>query len=123
MMKIASILATVAALPLIAQEPAATPEPTTAPTTVKCPKCGNDAQGQCPQAALAAAIGFQQGFQMGFGSGFDQAVQMMKAGCSSCREGGNPHHGRPGKPQRPGMQQVMPQPQQAQPAVQPQEAA
>lgn len=123
MIKIVPILATLAALPLMAQEPAdTTPADNSAPTTVQCPKCGKAAQGQCPQAAVAAAIGFQQGFQMGFSSGFDQAAHMMKAGCSSCREGGNPHHGRPGKPQRPDMpmqqERAVPQ-QQAQPVPQP----
>lgn len=87
MIKITPILAALAALPLLAQEPQATENET---GTVKCTRCGNPMEAQCPQAAVAAALGFQKGFHMGFETGFAEAARLMKGGCpggGACRSG------------------------------------
>ena len=123
MIKIVPILATLAALPLMAQEPTETsPADATTPPTVQCRKCGNSAPGQCPQAAVAAAIGFQQGFEMGFASGLNQALRLVKAGCACCKDGKDaprPHGGRPAgaRPTPPPAAQPMPRPMPAQQAA------
>lgn len=126
-MKIIPIIATLAALPLLAQQPAQDTT-TPPPATVKCSQCGSDTAGQCPQAALAAAVGFQKGFLMGFEAGLDQAAAgMTPPPCGTCNKSprGPQHPHRPmqrhqqppAAPAQPVAPQQAPQPIPAQPAA------
>lgn len=76
----------------MAQEPAPMAAGDTTPATVKCNKCGNTTPGQCPQAVVAAAVGFQQGFQMGFDAGLGRAALMMQGNGNSGKSCACPHH-------------------------------
>lgn len=96
-MKTFALIAILGALPLMAQE-----AQTQADTSQQnnCPACAaTGSTVDCPQAGVAAAIGFQQGFHMGFESGFTQAVRILNSqptgdkcpkGCKGCN--GAPHH-------------------------------
>lgn len=116
---IPTIIAGMAALPLLAQEAQPTPdtqEPT--PPAMKCNKCGNPMAGECPRAAVAATLGFQKGFLMGFEAGFGQAAALMLPGNAQnspcCKEGKCGPRGGHGKPNRPA-----PQPRQQEPGQEP----
>lgn len=90
-MKIITIITALAALPLMAQEPAPATAPQQ-PMPCSCPRQQCDAAPKCPQAAMAAAFGFQRGYHMGFEAGFAEAIHIsQKAG--NCGKG----CGRPGK--------------------------
>ena len=114
MMKSAFLLVALTALPLMAQEPQS-PEN----DSVKCSKCGNPMTAQCPQASVAAAVGFQKGFHMGFETGFAQAARMMK-GCPNCKDGKScgpkGPHGRPAPQAAPNQAAPAPRPEAPAPA-------
>lgn len=126
--QILSLIAALAAFPLVAQEAAT-------PAEAPCGNCSQDAAAQCPQAAAAAAMGFQQGFRLGFETGFNQAVRLMKgSACGAACPGGQggapkrPHAGHGQRPQQaaprpmPRPQQVVPQQPVMQPVPAPQPA-
>ena len=122
MKSIITIIAALAALPLNAQEQA----PADRPQAIQC-SCPRQQQSEespgCPQAAMAAAFGFQRGYHMGFEAGFAEALHIIaqKAGgaCKACgRPGKDCKHGRPDAP----MPRQQPAPAQQQ-AEAPQQAA
>lgn len=110
-MKIITIITTLAALPLVAQEQAPTQQEQQV-ITCSCPS--KQSEPKCPQAAMAAAFGFQRGYHMGFESGFAEAIQLVQKAegcCKACgRHGKNCKHGKP-ECAKPGMTRPMPQPQ------------
>lgn len=103
-MKIITIIAALAALPLTAQEQAPTTEQQQ-PMQCSCARQQSDAAQNCPQAAMAAAYGFQRGYHTGFEAGFAEAINIIQkagVGCSACSgHGKRCRHGKPEGPKEP----------------------